>query len=102
MTARRKKYPGGFGDFEGNPDLEFVKYPHYISGKPENGRCGARLYKIEIQDYLYCRSWAIKPGGRCGRHGGLSTGARSEEGIRRQRQGYQRWLVKQREAKDAE
>jgi hypothetical protein len=38
-----------------------------------------------------CRNFAITGSARCRLHGGLSTGARTEEGKRRQAEGHRRW-----------
>ena len=43
-----------------------------------------------------CRNWALPGSKRCRLHGGLSTGARTAEGKRRQAEGYRRWLERLR------
>jgi hypothetical protein len=43
-----------------------------------------------------CRKWAIPGSRRCELHGGLATGARTEEGKRRQAEGHRRWLERLR------
>ena len=67
---------------EGNPELEFIKYPKFIRGTAENGTCDAIYYDSRFGDYEKCSSYGIKKGGRWGRHGGLSTGPRTERGKR--------------------
>ncbi len=45
-----------------------------------------------------CKRTDIYANGRCKFHGGMSTGARTEEGKARQREGYRRWLEEKRRA----
>ena len=45
-----------------------------------------------------CKRTDIHANGRCKFHGGMSTGARTEEGKARQREGYRRWLEEKRRA----
>jgi hypothetical protein len=76
---------------------------------PRRRRCGARVkyHRKAIQQYELgqidkaevlrvlrrsdrCRNWALPGSRRCRLHGGMSTGARTEQGKRRQAEGY-RW-----------
>lgn len=43
-----------------------------------------------------CKRTDIYANGRCKFHGGMSNGARTEEGKARQREGYRRWLEEKR------
>lgn len=43
-----------------------------------------------------CKRTDIYGNGRCKFHGGMSTGATTEEGKARQREGYRRWQEAQR------
>jgi len=45
-----------------------------------------------------CKRTDIHASGRCKYHGGRSTGAKTEEGKARQREGYRRWLEEKRRA----
>src|SRR5262249_39706560 len=73
-----------------------VRYRHK---KMEEYQLG-RIDKDEVMAVLRrsdrCRNWAIPGSARCRLHGGLSTGARTEEGKRRQAEGHRRWLEKLR------
>jgi hypothetical protein len=57
-------------------------------------RCGARTRKGTP-----CKMTNISTNGRCKFHGGLSTGAKTKAGRKRQRDGYRAWLEKQRASK---
>lgn len=46
-----------------------------------------------------CRITTTNHGGRCRLHGGMSTGAKTKAGRKRQRDGYRAWLEKQRASK---
>jgi hypothetical protein len=60
-------------------------------------KCGART-----QAGTPCQRKGVGRGGRCIKHGGASTGAKTAEGKARQREGYFRWverkLAEKREA----
>jgi len=56
-------------------------------------QCGART-----RAGTPCKRTDIHANGRCKYHGGMSTGARTEEGKERQREGYRRWLEKKHRA----
>ena len=62
-------------------------------------RCGARTRHRRG----FCRKWPVPGKTRCRFHGGLSTGAITEDGKARSlaamREGWQRWLEKTRAAK---
>jgi hypothetical protein len=62
--------------------------------RSERPRCGARTRNGER-----CKAPGNGRGGRCRRHGGASTGARSPAGRERQRAGFRNWLAR-REEKD--
>jgi hypothetical protein len=62
-------------------------------------RCGARVR----HRHGFCRNWPVPGKTRCRFHGGLSTGALTDEGKTRSHaamhDGWQRWLEKTRAAK---
>jgi len=99
---KRGRNPGSQQhNHEGNPDLEFIVRRRYVTGKEEYGLCGAVYYVPQFEDYITCDRYKIKPGGRCGRHGGLSTGPRTEAGRRRSAQGAARYAEQQRLLREA-
>ena len=54
---------------------------------------------VSVAGNMQVNQWTgIHANGRCKYHGGMSTGARTEEGKARQREGYRRWLEEKRRA----
>ncbi len=81
-------------------------YEKYLrAGKP--WRAAAILYKRPIcgarrKVGLLCLSSPVRPGGRCDRHGGASTGPRTQAGVQRIREGQYRRRERERAAAAAE
>ena len=71
------------------PEPEYEPYPD-INGLT----CGATT-----RAGTPCKLTQIYTNGRCKFHGGLSTGAKTRAGRKRQREGYRQWLEKQRASK---
>ena len=57
-----------------------------------NGVCDARAKSTGAP----CRATAIRPGGRCRLHGGLSSGPKTPEGKQRSAANLQRWRDRDR------
>ena len=57
-----------------------------------HGPCGARTKSKGTP----CRATAVKPGGRCKWHGGLSTGPKTPAGKARSADNLRRWRQRQR------
>ena len=71
---------------------------HKFQGRPDprnkdRHRCGAKLHN----QLACCRHWPVKGKKRCRLHGGLSTGAKTEEGKARalaaRLEGRRRWVA---------
>lgn len=101
IARHRRKRPGACPEKpEGNPDLEFIQRDAYVYGKRAYGRCDALLEPASpISPEVRCQYYALKPGGRCGYHGGLSTGPRTEAGLRKSMENLERSWKAQRERK---
>ena len=72
---------------------------HKFRGRPDprnkdRHRCGAKLHNQRA----WCRRWPVKGKKRCRLHGGLSTGAKTEEGKARalaaRLEGRRRWVAR--------
>ncbi|HBC7420850.1 TPA: hypothetical protein KEY88_003564 [Serratia marcescens] len=69
---------------------EWQSWPEHLRAIP----CGATT-----RAGTPCKMTAIYSNGRCKLHGGKSTGAKTNAGRKRQREGYRIWLEKQRASK---
>ena len=79
--TRRKRY------------REWALAPFGTLPLPEECRdmtCGAKTRKGTP-----CKLTSLYGSGRCKLHGGMSTGAKTQEGKARQLEGYRRWQAKQ-------
>ncbi|AYN29013.1 hypothetical protein D8682_19710 [Buttiauxella sp. 3AFRM03] len=72
------------------PYQQWVPYPEHLLGIS----CGATT-----RAGTPCKLTIIYSNGRCKYHGGMSTGAKTKAGIKRQREGYRKWLERQRASK---
>ncbi|HHY3047107.1 HGGxSTG domain-containing protein [Klebsiella michiganensis] len=68
---------------------DWLPYPEHLRAIP----CGATT-----RAGTPCKMTTIYNNGRCKLHGGKSTGAKTPEGKARQREGFRRWLERQRQA----
>lgn len=86
MAEHKAWEAAGFNHAAKPPARQFPDDLHAI-------QCGART-----RAGTPCKRTDIHANGRCKYHGGMSTGARTEEGKERQREGYRRWLEKKHRA----